>query len=462
MLLICVMIDCSCFGECSEMCLGNDTLIATPNGDKSIYMISVGEQVLVASVGSTSGKIEVNWSTAMVNYSLGTGYGHQPIMVYLYLSGKGDNELICNMDQPFLLADGRYTTAEKLFPGQQLVDKDGDRVTIKLVSLGSYNGGVHHISTNSLWQKSPDGHLLLAGGVVAGDYTLQLHFDQLPDSMKEDNYAAKPSLGTPEYEAAYTSVIKRSGPFFEFVGANSESKDVGRRQMVSGLFKTYCVKTSNLPFEPQALFTPAQATDICKNSSQTPLSNPIPLAKFKTVKDQLSGFYPDIDFYYDVLESKPNVYAFEAYGRKIVQVSGGLARIEGFNYEGLYMAIAHGVACFYGGNPKNSFGYSSVGQADWYAFSVVSRLCWIGEPHLSYVKAAMDQWKFIFDLVSPENAKGNSQDPLNDPSLDCRFQTIQTAAAGGALPKCAGAVVAGDYTLKTQFYQLPDSMKEEE
>jgi len=90
-----------------------------------------------------------------------------------------------------------------------------------------------------------------------------------------------------------------------------------------------------------------------------------------------------------------------------VQVSGGLARIEGFDYEGLYTAIAHGVACFYGGNPKNSFGYSSVGQADWYAFSVVSRLCWIGEPYQTYVKAAMDQWKFIFDLVSPENAKGN-------------------------------------------------------
>ena len=439
------MIGCSCFGECSEMCLANDTFIATHEGDKPIYTIYVGEKVLVASVGLTSGKTQINWSTATVNFSSeNCPSGHQPLMVYIFLRGKNTYELICNMDQPFLLANGKYTTAEKLQPGKQLVDKDGNPVRIEMISIGSYSGGIHHISTDIPWERNPDGHLLLAGGVVAGDYTLQLHFDQLPDSMKEDNYAAKPSLGTPEYEAAYTSVIKRSDPFFEFVGANSESKDIGQRQMVSGLFKTYCMKTSNVPSEAQALFTPDQAADIHKYSSQVPLSNPIPQATFKNVKDQLSGFYPDIEFYYDTLEVTPNVYAFEFDGRKIVQVSGSLARIKEFGYEGLFMAIAYGVACFYGGNPKNSFGYSSVGQAEWYAFSVVSRSCWIDEPHKTYVKAAMDQWKSIFDLVSPGNAKDNSQDPLNDPSLDCRFQTIQTAAAGGALPKCAGGVVAGD------------------
>lgn len=179
------MISCYCFGECSEMCLANDTLIALPDGDKPISWILEREQVLAASIGSTSGKMQMNWSTARVSFSSGSSSGHQPMMVYLYLKGKYTHELICNMDQPFLLANGRYTTAAKLIPGKQLVDKGGDPVTIGLVSMGSYRGGVHNISTDIPWQNSPDGHLFLAGGVVAGDYNLMLYFDQLPDSMKE-------------------------------------------------------------------------------------------------------------------------------------------------------------------------------------------------------------------------------------------------------------------------------------
>lgn len=429
----------TCYCCCS--CFANDTLIAIPNGAKQIFLISKGEQVLAASVGSTSGKMQMNWSTAEVSFSSGTdSKGHQPVMVYISLSGKDTHELICNMDQPFLLADGKYTKAAKLHPGQQLVDKDGDPVMVDLISIGSYDGGVHHISTDKPWHKNPDGHLLLAGGVVAGDYTLQLHFNQLPDTMKEDNYDAKPSLGTPEYEGAHAGKMKRSNVLFEFIGANVQSQHVGQRQMVSGLFKTYSVETSNIPYGAQALFTPEQATDIAMNGSQTPLSNPIPVTTFNTIKAQLAGFFPDIDFYFDTLDVTPNIYAFEAYGRKVVQVSGGLARMKGISYEGLFMAMAHGVSCFYGGDPKNSFGYSAVGQADWFAFGVISRLCWIGNPYVAYISAAMNQWQAIFALVSPEHAKGNPLDPLNDPSLDCRFKTIQSAAGGGDLLECAGGV----------------------
>jgi hypothetical protein len=426
-----------CYCCCS--CFANDTLIAIPNGNKQIYLISKGDQVLAASVASTGDKIQMSWSTAEVTFSSGTDKaGQQPMMVYISLIGKDAHELICNMDQPFLLADGKYTTAGKLRPDQQLVDKDGNPVTVKLVSIGSYEGGVHHISTDKPWHKNPDGHLLLAGGVVAGDYTLQMYFAQLPDSMKEDNYNEKPTLGTSHYEATHAGKVKRSDVLFEFVGANSESKQIGQRQMVSGLFKTYSVETSNVPYGAAALFTPEQAADIAMNGSQAPLSNPIALSIFNTIKAQLAGFFPDVNFYYDTFDMTSNLYAFEAYGQKIVQVSGGLARMKGFTYEGMFMAMAHGVSCFYGGDPKNGFGCSAVGQADWYAFGVISRICWIGDPYLTYVVTAMDQWKAIFALVSPEHAKGNPLDPLNDPSLNCRIKTIKSAAAGGALPECAG------------------------
>lgn len=169
------------------MCIANDTLIAIPDGYKPIYMIAKGEQVLVASVRSNSDKIQMNWSTAKVNYNDGNPSGGEPAVAYIFLRGKETNELICSTGQPFLLADGKYTMAGSLHSGQQLVDKDGDPVTIEVRIGHSYYGGVHHISTGNPWYKSPDGHLLLVGGVVAGDHTLQIYFDQIPDSMKEDN-----------------------------------------------------------------------------------------------------------------------------------------------------------------------------------------------------------------------------------------------------------------------------------
>lgn len=427
------------FCYCCCSCFANDTLIAIPEGSKQIYLIAKGEQVLAGSVGSTGGKLQMNWVNTEVNFSQGTGStGHQPMMVYISMTGKNTHELICSMDQPFLLADGKYTTAGKLRPGQQLVDKDGNPVTVELVSIGAYEGGVHHIATDKPWLKIPDGHLLLAGGVVAGDFTMQLYFDQLPDEMKEDNFAAKPKLGTSEYETINAGKVKRSEVLFEFVGAKMPSQNVGQRKTVSGLFKTYSVITSNIPYGAQSLFTPEQAADIAKNGNQAPIGNTISLGTFNTIKKQFAGFYPDIDFYFDILDVVPNLYAFEAYGRKTVVVSGGLGRMQGFNYEGMFTAMAHGIACFYGGDPKNSFGYSGVGQADWYAFGVISKTCWASAPSMTYLLTARQMWNALFALVSPEHAQGNPNDKLNDPSLACRSQTIDVAIAGGNLPECAG------------------------
>ncbi|MES2134275.1 MAG: Ig-like domain-containing protein [Bacteroidota bacterium] len=425
-----------CYCCCS--CLANDTLIAIPNGVKPIYTISKGDDVLAASAASNKGGMNMQWSTAKVNFSSGTSSeGIQPAMVYLTLEGEQTSDLICSMDQPFLLADGKFTTAGRLVPGMQLVDKDGNPVNIALVSIGAYHGGVHHISTDAPWLKSADGHLLLAGGVVLGDFTLQMYFNQLPDDMKEPNHNDLPLIGTAEYDDAHSSKLKRSDVMFEFAAKKVPLTEIGHKVLPNGIFKTYSPSKS-IPYGASALFTDAQATDIMQYGSQAPISNPIPLTLFNTIKSQLTGFYPDITFYYDTMDVTPNVYAFEAYGQKIVQVSGGLARMKDFNYEGMFMAMAHGVSCFYGGEPKTIMNHSAVGQADWFAFGVISRLCWIGTSYLPYIMTAMDQWNALFALVTPENAKGNPLDPLNDPALSCRTQTIQAAAAGGALPECAG------------------------
>ena len=165
----------------------NDTLIAVPAGSKQISQIKKGEEVLTASAHMTNGKLELVWEALKVDFSSGSGASsHHPLMVYVELGTSFEqSKLICVMDQSLLLANGKFTTASKLRLGQSLVDKEGNGVPVNMVNMGGYLGGVHAIATMGPWNDNPDGHLLLAGGVVVGDFQMQMFFDQLPDSMKE-------------------------------------------------------------------------------------------------------------------------------------------------------------------------------------------------------------------------------------------------------------------------------------
>lgn len=422
---------------CCCACFAKDTLIAVPGGVAEIYTIPVGAQVLAGSVHDNN-SVKTSWSETRVKFSMGTGEGHQPMMVYINFGEDNKNDLICTQDQPFLLHNGKFITAGKLVPGQTLVDKDGNEVIINLVSMGSYDGAVHHISTSKPWAGNPNGHLLLAGGVVVGDFEMQLKFDSLPESMKVQGHSTLPSIGTPEYDAQFGENSQQSEGHFEFTHVTAVGPEVGKKRTGKGVFKTYRRGISNVPHGARQLLTKKQAGDVRRNGKQVPLSDPMPKIMFDTVKGQLSGFYPDIDFYYDALDTTPNVYAFEAYGRKIVQVAGGFARLTIIDYEGLAMAMGHGIGCFKGGAPMVTEEYSAVGEADRYAFGAVCSKLWIGDPAFAYITRAIDQWESLFALVSKEHAQGNPKDPLNNPSLACRTKVIQSAPFGGGLPECAG------------------------
>ncbi|MGF7037633.1 hypothetical protein M2273_000867 [Mucilaginibacter lappiensis] len=418
---------------CCCACFAKDTLVAVPGGYAEIYTIPVGAKVL------TRGVDETDWSESLVKFSMGTGDGPQAFMVYIGFGNNVAKDLICTQEQPFLLSNGKFTTAGKLTPGMELVDKDGKPVEIRSASLGTYTGAVHHIATANLWKDSPDGHLILTGGVVAGDFDMQIKFGSLPNSLKNDPENVHPLIGTKAYDTAVSGIsnlAKPSNTHFEFVHKQTKGDGEVSKKLGSGSFKTYSRITSVVPHGAQALLTQKQAEDILKNGRQVPFSDPTPKYFFDIASAQLSGFYKDIVFYLDVFDVLPNVYAFEAYGKKIVQVSGGLARLIDFNFEGLLMAMAHGVGCFYGGEPKISGGYSAVGQADRFAFGKVTSMLWLGDPAFGYINASILQWMALFKLIDKDNWGGTN--PLTDPSIDCRELVIQSAPFGGGLPPCAG------------------------
>jgi hypothetical protein len=146
----------------------------------------------------------VRWDAAKVDFSAGTCGGQQLNMVFIAFNGP-QQDLMCTLDQPLMLTDGKLTTASRLMPGQALLGKDNQPAVVERVSMGLYNGGIHDIATNRAWDKTPEGHLLLANGLVVGDYYLQLYFDDLKPQYKQDGYAAFPRIGTKAYKAKLSS-----------------------------------------------------------------------------------------------------------------------------------------------------------------------------------------------------------------------------------------------------------------
>jgi hypothetical protein len=150
------------------MGLGYGTMVATPNGEAAIERIGVGDQVLVRSGGEDAS----SWSAAAVKFSAGAD-GYQPRMSFLRF--EDHSELVCDTRQPLLRADNRLVRAARLVPGDRLLGPDGASRELVFHGLGGFTAGVHSIAFADSWNGSPDGHLIGAGGVIAGDYLVELH-----------------------------------------------------------------------------------------------------------------------------------------------------------------------------------------------------------------------------------------------------------------------------------------------
>jgi len=326
-------------------------------------------------------------------------------------------------------------TAQHLTLNDQLMGEDGNPVKINVVAVGNYVGGIHHISTGLYFTGSADGHLLLADGVVVGDFVLQMNFDGLQSGEKVADLTSRPVIGTDGYNR--THAPQRKGESFVAFSAKGHEPSASSVQVQSGRFTFYSTALPDLFRKGVSMFTEAQSIDILENGQQLALSNPVPKSEIDNIFHILRGFYPDYDFYLEWYRMEPNVYSFEEYGRKFVVVTGGLARMIGLSYEGLMMAVADGLSRFIGLPPKTPSGYVGTGAADYFAFGVVSRAVWYGNSWIDSVMPAFTQLQTILNLISPANAGGDPDDPVEYPSVACRLSAMQSGIAHIPLPICA-------------------------
>lgn len=431
----------NCYCCCS--CFAYNTMIAVPDGQVAIQEIRVGDLVQAANI-KDAGKLE--WQPSRVTFSSGVEGGVHPFMVYIN-HGEDPHDVICNADQVFMLSTGKLCRAAYLTLKDELVDADGAAVKINMIGVGSYTGGVHHINTDRLWENHIDGHLILADGVVAGDFLLQMNLEAVDAHLREDAaQAVRPMLGTPEYADQHAG--KLQGEAMIAFSAEGHTQPLGAVGTPTGRF-TFYGPTRDIGVKGVSMFTEAQSLDILNNGTQLSLSNPVPQSEIANIFRILKGFYPEFNYYLDWYRMEPNVWAFEEYGQKFVMISGGLARMVGLSYEGLMMAVGHGVARYIGLPPTTREGWVATGAADYFDFGVISRAIWYGNSWLPSTLPAFDQLKKIFDLISPENAGGDPNDPAEYPSVACRLSAMQSGMAGGALPECCGGPPAPQIALQS-------------
>ena len=118
-------------------------------------------------------------------------------------------------------------------------------VPVRATGVASATVSPHYFAATTVKEKG-DGHLFSVAGIVFGDYALQLHFAQLPPTVKTVGYEVQLRVGTPEICHA---VFRQSlCPAAALLAAPTKRWNLalhtyGRTRMANGSDATTCQKT---------------------------------------------------------------------------------------------------------------------------------------------------------------------------------------------------------------------------
>lgn len=332
------------------------------------------------------------------------------------------NYLLVNALQPFLMTDGTLKQARKLVPGKDmLVRADGSPTPINSLEVGLFNKGVHHIATSNAPAKSLDGHLLLANGIVAGDYAVQISLASDAGAI-DDEHEDAPEFGTKEYNKEHSHL---TATLFSVYADNAVTHKADS-------FETFHADQSMpIPDNNFSFVTKAQADELLERAPMFPPSGNVSRRSVEYLFSLFRGFYPEITFYYDQNDVTPNAYAFKQFDNNFIVVSLGWTLLEGVYFPGLAMTIAHLVNAI-NQNDNLPVNISPTGKADYEVYPVFLSIFYLPADAVKNYNLGLEQLKQVFRYI-----KVNSHPP-DDISLACRIQTFEASIAGLALPYCAG------------------------
>jgi hypothetical protein len=416
---------CSCLANDTPVAYAKDQFKAIMDFQANVDMVYVADDVSLKS-----------WSQRRVMFSAGAGdAGAANVMIKVTYGEVNDQDfLLVNRTQLFLMADRKLKPAAALVPGKDsLVSADGTPRPVLGLETGVFNRGMHHIATTLGPAKSPDGHLILAKNIVCGDWALQValasptHSAALPTV---DNLADHPEFGTPEYAQAHTHL--EHAPHRAAVATLAAA---AAPSMVPGLQSVHGTQQAYIPENAFAFLTRDQSWDIYNNAPIAPPATQAGKQVLQYLFKLFGAFYPDIQFFYDEFNVMPNAYHFTEYGGTRIVVTGGLARCQHVQINGMAFILATLVAATSGSPPLNDNGQSCHGIAAYSAASVLTQV-WIGLHAVPVIKGGIEQLTTLFGCIGEGNRGGT--DTCMNISTDCRIKSMQAAFQMLPLPHCAG------------------------
>jgi len=236
-----------------------------------------------------------------------------------------------------------------------------------------------------------------------------------------------------------------------YVAATSAA--VAESPITAKHFVTFGESRTMIPDDAAALFTTDQEALL--------LDPDVPKRSFadSTNKDAVnyyasiySAFYPEIQFYLDWANPRPNVFAFQEFGRKTVVIGGELLRLQPLYDNAMAIALAFGVGSLLGSNPADgTSGYTVPGQALYFGIGVVMRTAMqTGTLWNDTVSAGKGELTTVINALitkGPDTGSGPDR-----PALQCLLDVMNAALSGLELPTCAGGPTIGGLKLQSASY----------
>ncbi|MCD7041274.1 hypothetical protein LRQ11_30465 [Pseudomonas sp. MAFF 311095] len=417
----------ACFCCCSCFAWGTQIRVATGEY-RIVQTIQQGDPVLTSTVAVVNGKPKLNWVSRPVTFSDGMAPSPGQPAVLLQYGDKG--ELVVTLDQPMVLADGRFKAADRLTLDDKLVDREGKPVKLHAVVLGKFTVGFHALATNDFSQHDPSLWCLETNGVVAGDHlVMAMQDDERVKALFVKGHDDLPRIGS----AAYAQTHK---------GARDTAQlDDKARMIANDAFiplDEMRNATSPVPYGSSPYMTQKQAENVLINGTFRSLGETYLEADFKYLRTLFNGFYPGINFYLNWQDLHPNQFAFNAYGQDTVYLSGQLLRLHGLHKQGLALIMAQGVARFGKSLSSDDAGLNCTGVADYIGANQVLQTVLYGSWN-EWVTPGYAQVQALFALIDPANQIGHEK--CATPSIPCRLESMEAAIVGWQLPACAGGPV---------------------
>ena len=412
---------CSCLGEGTEIMLSSGQGIPIEN-------LTTSQQVLAPG-------LDLNFHAYPVELITHAAKGVTQNTIFLtYTLSGSQRKIVVTMDQPMLVRrNGKLAMieAKTLQLADRLVDRMGNDVAIDKLDLGTYVGAFWEMATS---MNPPDpnftGHLVVTEGIVTGDFAVTTFVDfpagvgvQLTEQER-----AVPIIGTKAWRAANTSHV----PLASQTPVNN------------GMFTSAALQGVSIPIYASPFLPSWQSALLELIAPKVGIDDSYYLQECEFLLNKLFiPLYPDINFLFNWYSDDVNSYSWVDRGKKYVYLSGGLARIVGFEYEGVALALAHEIGHLRG-KPDIGPGVTCEGEADWYGAQIVLRNIWFGEFYFQYTKQAVKQLEQLYAYLHLDEAKSHAL-PASDsdkfgqryPSNACRIQTISDAMHTPDKPACA-------------------------